>query len=85
MYAKGAYNAASPNPGLSLLSPQKFGWQHFGSCNEAELNGLMLRTFLIRRSKAEVLSDLPPKTRQTVRIGVDSPFFRLALGHKHYV
>jgi SNF2 family DNA or RNA helicase len=27
----------------------------------------MLRTFLIRRSKAEVLSDLPPKTRQTVR------------------
>ncbi|EDQ88339.1 uncharacterized protein MONBRDRAFT_9161 [Monosiga brevicollis MX1] len=48
-----------------------FGWRHDGSCNQDELHCVLERLVMIRRVKAAVLTDLPPKTRQEVYVQAD--------------
>lgn len=43
-------------------------WDYSGSSNLRELNWILNRYFLIRRSKSSVLSQLPKKTRQQINI-----------------
>jgi SWI/SNF-related matrix-associated actin-dependent regulator 1 of chromatin subfamily A len=45
-----------------------FGWDLKGSSNTAELGELLRSTIMIRRTKAEVLPQLPPKLRQVVQL-----------------
>eukprot|EP00049_Salpingoeca_infusionum_P020339 m.363875 g.363875 ORF g.363875 m.363875 type:complete len:894 (-) comp24547_c0_seq1:101-2782(-) len=51
-----------------------FGWTHDGSTNEDELYAVLSRAIMIRRTKAQVLTELPPKTRQTVLVECPSKF-----------
>uniref|UniRef100_A0A182IXQ7 Uncharacterized protein n=1 Tax=Anopheles atroparvus TaxID=41427 RepID=A0A182IXQ7_ANOAO len=43
-----------------------FGWNAMGQSNLAELNLLLARKFMIRRTKEEVMSELTEKNRETV-------------------
>uniref|UniRef100_A0A182K0M5 SWI/SNF-related matrix-associated actin-dependent regulator of chromatin subfamily A-like protein 1 n=1 Tax=Anopheles christyi TaxID=43041 RepID=A0A182K0M5_9DIPT len=43
-----------------------FGWDATGQSNLAELNLLLARKFMIRRTKEEVMSELTEKSRETV-------------------
>ncbi|CAG8759164.1 3946_t:CDS:10 [Gigaspora margarita] len=47
-----------------------YGWDYSGSSNLEELHWLLERTILIRRLKADVELELPPKTRQIVHIEI---------------
>jgi hypothetical protein len=47
-----------------------WGYDDGGASNTEELRALMQLHALIRRTKAEVLRDLPPKTRSTTRVPV---------------
>jgi SWI/SNF-related matrix-associated actin-dependent regulator 1 of chromatin subfamily A len=47
------------------------GWDYRGASNLPELGNKLKEKFLIRHRKEEVLKDLPPKTRQIIRL--DSP------------
>lgn len=50
-----------------------------GGKNMNELNGLMRGTVMIRRAKADVLTELPPKRRQTIHLKVQTAAERQAL------
>jgi SWI/SNF-related matrix-associated actin-dependent regulator 1 of chromatin subfamily A len=47
---------------------EKFGWNYDGHSNLAELNVVLETLCMIRRTKAEVLSHLPPKHREQVAL-----------------
>jgi SWI/SNF-related matrix-associated actin-dependent regulator of chromatin subfamily A-like protein 1 len=49
------------------VSRTKFAWNTSGASNLEEL-GKKLQSFMIRRLKSDVLTQLPPKTRQTILI-----------------
>lgn len=53
--------------------PQKgrYGWDFGGAANLAELHDRLCGTIMIRRTKADVLDDLPPKRRQVLELASD--------------
>lgn len=48
----------------------KKDFEYKGSCNEKELNAV-LKHHMIRRLKKQVLTDLPDKTRNSIKIPID--------------
>ena len=53
------------------IGKNKFAWDTSGASNLEEL-GTKLKSFMIRRTKKDVLSQLPSKTRQTILIPNDN-------------
>ncbi len=49
----------------------RFGWEFQGADNLDELHERLRGTVLVRRTKAEVLPDLPPKRRQVIELASD--------------
>lgn len=49
----------------------RYGWDFNGSANLAELHERLCGTIMIRRTKADVLDDLPPKRRQVIELASD--------------
>jgi SWI/SNF-related matrix-associated actin-dependent regulator 1 of chromatin subfamily A len=49
-----------------------YGWDFNGAANLDELHELLRSTVMIRRTKAGVLPDLPPKRRQVIELASDS-------------
>lgn len=45
-----------------------WGWDYNGACNLSELEILLKASVMIRRTKAEVMSQLPAKTRQVITL-----------------
>ena len=45
---------------------ERIGWDWSGADNLEELQGLLRQRFMIRRLKKDVLTELPPKTRQII-------------------
>ncbi len=46
----------------------RFGWEFNGAENLAELHDRLRGTIMVRRTKSEVLPDLPPKRRQVIEL-----------------
>ena len=46
----------------------RFGWDFTGASNLDELQQKLRSTVMVRRLKSEVLSELPPKTRQVIEV-----------------
>ena len=49
----------------------RFGWEFNGATNLDELHERLRGTIMVRRTKAEVLPDLPPKRRQVIELASD--------------
>jgi SWI/SNF-related matrix-associated actin-dependent regulator 1 of chromatin subfamily A len=49
-----------------------FGWEYSGASNMGELGELLRSTVMLRRTKTEVLPQLPPKLRSVVELAFDS-------------
>lgn len=49
----------------------RFGWEFKGATNLDELHERLRSTIMVRRTKAAVLPDLPPKRRQVIELGSD--------------
>lgn len=54
--------------------PRKFAWDFSGASHQDELNAALRGHCMVRRTKAEVLSELPAKIRQIVEL--DIPGYR---------
>ena len=57
----------------------KFGWDYSGSSNLLELHALLTTYIMIRRLKADVLSELAAKTRQTIAFDIQNAALQSAL------
>ncbi|MFT4541518.1 MAG: SWI/SNF-related matrix-associated actin-dependent regulator 1 of chromatin subfamily A [Planctomycetota bacterium] len=49
----------------------RFGWEFNGATHLEELHARLSGTMMVRRTKAEVLPDLPPKRRQVIELASD--------------
>ena len=49
----------------------RFGWEFKGATNLDELHDRLRGTIMVRRTKAQVLPDLPPKVRQVIELASD--------------
>ena len=49
----------------------RFGWEFNGATNLEDLHDRLRSTIMVRRTKAEVLPDLPPKRRQVIELASD--------------
>lgn len=59
--------------------PSKWGLNVSGASNIAELSALLRKTCMVRRLKADVLPDLPPKRRVTIPFEINNrPEYKLA-------
>jgi SWI/SNF-related matrix-associated actin-dependent regulator 1 of chromatin subfamily A len=54
-----------------------FGWEYRGATNLEELGNCLRSTVMLRRTKAEVLPELPPKFRSVVELAPDMNLARL--------
>jgi SWI/SNF-related matrix-associated actin-dependent regulator 1 of chromatin subfamily A len=52
--------------------PRKQAWDFTGASNQEELNRQLRNSCMVRRTKAEVLSELPPKVRQVIELDYPS-------------
>lgn len=50
--------------------PRKFAWDFSGASRTEELNANLRKHCMVRRTKAEVLSELPAKIRQVIELGI---------------
>ena len=57
----------------------RFGWDFSGASYLEELHGLLRANIMVRRLKADVLTELPAKTRTVVEIDADSRDLRAAV------
>ena len=48
--------------------PKKYAWDFSGASNTEELGASLRRHLMVRRTKAEVLTDLPRKIRQVIEV-----------------
>lgn len=60
----------------------KYGWETTGATNLPELQEKMRGSFMVRRLKVDVLTELPPKTRQIVALEPDAASKRAAKEEK---
>lgn len=59
----------------------EYGWVANGCTNEEELKS-RLSTFMLKRDRSQIMSDLPPKTRQVVKIESGKASFAKPKGSK---
>lgn len=52
---------------------KKLAWDFSGASNCDELNALLRQHLMVRRTKREVLPELPPKTRQIIELDCNLP------------
>ena len=50
--------------------PRKFAWDFTGASHQDELNSALRRHCMVRRTKADVLADLPEKIRQVIELDI---------------
>lgn len=58
--------------------PNRFsgGLDYNGATNMKELHLILMNSFMIRRLKRDVLTELPPKRRQKIEIRTDAPYVK---------
>jgi len=61
-----------------------FGWEFRGLSNGEQLHNIV-KTFMLRRLKSEVLPDLPPKVKMVVPVKVDQKLFKNYLVDENYI
>lgn len=54
----------------SLFFQNNWGWEYTGSSNMTELRLVLQETIMLRRTKEDVLTQLPPKLRRSVALDV---------------